>query len=449
MENMVNMVNIDDFGAVGNGVADDSEAFKKAVVHLKKVKGGTIYIPAKTYAIKKSIVIDHPGIYIQGVSPVYSIISLLDGFEGSGAIVYTQIKEFSELSSGVGIIGGLRIHCNNQLTNGIYGLRMYDQVLFQNVMIRKVHRDYSGFHFTQDAALGNQYLGQTLLLENCIAERFGSEASNPDSNGIYYFERYQEVNLVGCKAFSTIGTQLSQGTAFFLKDCRGITFTGCSAAFAENAIVTAATNRSVSGISVYGQTNELITGYALKIISENGFKSSEFTFLPIRSQSGSGDYKLVNLDLSTIYSLNRKVSLDASSYQNTIYSSSAKDVLFEGRGNSIIGLANYNSLGVSIHDSLTISGQDTFGTNPMINLVGKNQATKSRVVLQKNGNLDFMSDEGGNYKNLLSLLNDNKSNGTSLVLTYSLDGVDFKTGRVELGPPDSAGQGYRQLRILN
>ncbi|MBC1553821.1 hypothetical protein HB901_13925 [Listeria booriae] len=60
---MDSIVNIDDFGAIGNGVHDDSEAINKAIQSLAKQKGGVLYIPAKTYAISKELYINVPGIY--------------------------------------------------------------------------------------------------------------------------------------------------------------------------------------------------------------------------------------------------------------------------------------------------------------------------------------------------------------------------------------------------
>jgi len=53
-----------DFGAVGDGTADDTNALKEAVIALKD--GGTLYVPAGTYLITDNIVLHNGNITILG-----------------------------------------------------------------------------------------------------------------------------------------------------------------------------------------------------------------------------------------------------------------------------------------------------------------------------------------------------------------------------------------------
>ena len=52
-------VSVKDFGAVGNGVADDFLAINRAVAYILSIGGGTIYYPAGTYRITRSIRLDN------------------------------------------------------------------------------------------------------------------------------------------------------------------------------------------------------------------------------------------------------------------------------------------------------------------------------------------------------------------------------------------------------
>ena len=51
------IINVKEFGAVGNGVCDDTDAIQKAIDHANK-NGRTVHIPKGTYLIRKSIVLD-------------------------------------------------------------------------------------------------------------------------------------------------------------------------------------------------------------------------------------------------------------------------------------------------------------------------------------------------------------------------------------------------------
>ena len=42
-------VNVLSFGAVGDGVTDDTGAFRKAIAEANKKGGGTVYVPAGFY----------------------------------------------------------------------------------------------------------------------------------------------------------------------------------------------------------------------------------------------------------------------------------------------------------------------------------------------------------------------------------------------------------------
>ncbi|MBC1796528.1 hypothetical protein HCA55_07310 [Listeria booriae] len=466
---MENFVNIEDFGAIGDASKDDAASINAAIQNLVSRRGGILYIPAKTYAIGSELIIDYPGIIIRSASPYFSGIKLKSTFEGEAAIVFkpsSRVKpDDYKLTQGVGIENGLLIDCNNQEGHGITGIRLYDQVSMRNVQIKNVHKDCSGFNFVQEKD-GYSQLGQTILLENCFAERAKGEAITP----MYYFERYQEVNLVGCKSFSssanaTNPTEL-QGDAFYLKDCKGFTFTGCSAAFSENAIVVEADGKYVSGITILGQTNEAIASYAVKTKASNTTMVESITVLPIRNEIrkmkekqpdgserevvvGGGNFDIQNTTKALIYSMDAALTLGTNSSQNVVFSTASNKVINLAGGNSIFGLANFAKPGTSILDALTIN---EFSSVPTVYFADKADANKSRIE-QQSTNLRFgfryVEPSGAkSYINKFIILKNDLVNATNIQVTYP-EGTNTVVRRVEIGEPNSAGEGYRGLRIRN
>jgi len=59
-------INVRDMGAVGDGKADDTEAFMKAIEAAKA--GDTIFVPPGCYVVKKELYVDH-GIHLEGEGP--------------------------------------------------------------------------------------------------------------------------------------------------------------------------------------------------------------------------------------------------------------------------------------------------------------------------------------------------------------------------------------------
>ncbi|MBC1779164.1 glycosyl hydrolase family 28-related protein [Listeria booriae] len=467
---MNNFANIEDFGAIGDGSRDDAPEINLAIQSLVRQKGGILYIPAKTYAIGSELIIDYPGIYIRSASPYFSTIKMKSTFNGESAIVFKPSSrpkpDDYKLAKGVGIENGLVINCNNQNAHAITGIRVYDQASFRNVDINNVHKDYSGFYFVQEED-GYGQLGQTLLLENCFAKRAEGDASAP----MYYFERYQEVNLVGCKSFASApnpsNTNELKGDAYYLKDCRGFTFTGCSAAFSENAFVIEAHSRTVSGITITGQTNEAIAIFALKTMGfSSGFKVESITVLPIRNEVrkmieiqpdgtakevlvSGGTFDIQNTTKALIYPMDASITLGTNSSQNVIFSTSSDKVVNKAIGNTVFGLANYTMPGISFLNALTLNEHSSV---PTIYFADKVDANKSRIEQQSNNlRFGFRYDNSSgtkSYVNKLIILKNDLANATNIQVTYP-DGANTIVRRIELGELNSAGEGYRQLRIKN
>lgn len=70
-----NIANVKSFGAVGNGVADDTAAVVAAVAFLALLGGGTLYFPAGTYKLSAAVVLSS-GIWVQGAGVNETTITL-------------------------------------------------------------------------------------------------------------------------------------------------------------------------------------------------------------------------------------------------------------------------------------------------------------------------------------------------------------------------------------
>ncbi|WP_175999332.1 phage tail fiber protein [Burkholderia stabilis] len=59
-------VSVTDYGAIGDGIADDTAAIKEAITYLASVGGGTLLFPRGVYKITSTIFITHDHITLQG-----------------------------------------------------------------------------------------------------------------------------------------------------------------------------------------------------------------------------------------------------------------------------------------------------------------------------------------------------------------------------------------------
>lgn len=66
MKNNSTFISIKDFGAVGDGIKDDSEAIQKAIDYCESTKRKTLFIPFGRYLLKKSVIFNDGGVQLMG-----------------------------------------------------------------------------------------------------------------------------------------------------------------------------------------------------------------------------------------------------------------------------------------------------------------------------------------------------------------------------------------------
>jgi hypothetical protein len=72
-----NVVNAQDAAARGNGIDDDTEALRKALIQAGEAGGGIVYLPPGRYAISATLWVPS-GVTLQGAGPGSSVLTVLD-----------------------------------------------------------------------------------------------------------------------------------------------------------------------------------------------------------------------------------------------------------------------------------------------------------------------------------------------------------------------------------
>ena len=256
------MVSVKDFGAVGDGVADDTAAIQAAinyvatkgtVVASKSGIGGTVFVPSGTYKVSSQLTIKTSGIVIVGEGPTCSALLLAD--ETEDLLVFSSDTAFTGGVSGrLGGVGvkDLRLHINN---SSITAARTCVGITFD--------RCGTG-SFVQNCYIQNFNRG--LLLKACEKGNFYSNlnitsgsgsATGPiaDSAGIVITTR----EVASTDALGTLdptdGLYYAQCTSQYLSDIQmsdnnwgfkdglvvngidGLYITNCHFGFATNAII--------------------------------------------------------------------------------------------------------------------------------------------------------------------------------------------------------------------
>lgn len=456
LETMTYYVTPEMFGSISDGVNDDAVAINEALSKL--VAGGTLELKAKTYTIKTPININTVGVTIKASAYSSKIIAHED-FVGEDIIVYDK-GEFS-VNKGI-VLENVYINCNNVQANGITVINGYDQVILRNVECRYVNDNYKGFNFIQRDSEPNS-LGQTILLENTFAEHM----SNTSTTSLYYFDRYQEVNLIGTKSFaSKANSATKKGICYHFKDCRGVTMTGCSLAWGETGILLESTVRHSMGFTFSGNTHEEIVGNGIETKGNGNIKVKQLTVLGIRNQNGAGKIYLADCEESLIFSGLCNVEIPSTnSINNFIITGNTNFVTNNGLTTTVIGSSNYTNQFMQILNNLAINTKSQPYQEFMLD-----GEKKSKNYHNANGTVDYGYAtalwDNTVYKDILKLgllaceIKDKNNNVLAkfeapLVRDWTSAYILFHNGssimqrRIKVGDSDSAGSGYRMLMIPN
>lgn len=348
---------------------DDLPRFEKAIKLLNS-RGGELRLLGP-YQLSGTLMVPRY-IKLVGYSYSKSVIMAKENFaaasgEANGVICFENVGNGGQIDKCHGIGGkNFTINCQNQNCHGLIMQYPYDDVIFENVMVTYVGRNYSAFRVLNVGAS----VGQTILMLNCYGTKTDRYTSIPEvlskSQPVFYFRGINEASLIGCKAFGSYGSSLNSkdlktkikeslqnqpindnpecayidmpdelgGSCYCFEDCRGITLEGCSSANSLSSIEINAETKASVGFMISGHTNEWIYVYDLYTygnLSGNNNSSpyntvNDVTLTPLRRQNGGGTIMLRYCSDSFI-----------------VYPSYSQVVLLDGHGNEIHSVRPVNS----------------------------------------------------------------------------------------------------------
>ena len=399
--------NLKDYGAVGDGVTDDSDAIQEWAN-----QGGILYAPRGVYRVTKEIVFreftqmygESSGVGSGGGDPTWSSLqaeaelgatifyatpdqwnsgsnNIFKGFNDSATLNPVPSISFRDFKIQCPRTGAVPANMLN-IVNG------YDAVYLRNINLMFCHSDYSALAMTciRDDFFPN--VSQTGIAENVVA--IGDDVYTDNGAPVAYIQAQQEMQFIGLKVIGAAqqATPRPKRTCIAVEDCRGLTFVGSSCGVCSDdnyGLDIYAVNRNVDGISVIGHTFEDLASGA----GEDGTGDTGGAFqIDAVSRLASG----VTATVSRVYITSTRIEFPTKvagalrgAQQCTIDAATAYIYLTDNTGTCTIN----NLFQDKIIDN---SGN---GTNTVITPV--NTATNSRTqntgyaVQRDNANIDLLS----------------------------------------------------------
>lgn len=333
-EKFAEFISVKDYGAVGNGVADDTTAIQAAI----DANAGVIYFPSGTYNISTPLRIT-TGIVLQGESKSTSIISKTTTTSGTGTALaragtitdsyvndaviqlihadntYTYyagihdltIQKSSYAASSYGIYAPRSSQCsysNLLIKNVTTGYLTYDSWMYKmsQVTCQAVSIGYN--HANDGSGSGT---GTSGTFENCWVN-FDNTIVAPTYG--YYIFGLTYSNLISCGCDNgTPASGTAIVTAYYFNTCAGITVNGCGVENHQGQAV------SVSGGSVIVNAMRTIsmtgniTGTAATVFTNTNanLTLNNCSFAAVTGASGTF-YNYVIQNGATIFEINPSVS---------------------------------------------------------------------------------------------------------------------------------------------
>lgn len=387
------------FGATGDGVTDDTDAIEAAIAAIPgnaSYGGAELVFPHGMYVISRPIVINKHGVHVRSYGGFTAIIK-------PTAAVTTDVLTFAIPSSTVrgAQISNIRIMLSGAAANGIRMEGVYDNVMLSNVFVDGLNDGKVGIAIT-DAAGASTDISQTVVAINCWVN--GSSGTAAGHSVMWDLNRVQEATFIGCKG---VGSSSSYGRAFRVVDCRRLLFDNCSASRVARGWSVGASTRETRNISLVQPYFEEL-GSPLYVAGTATYAVTRLAMWNPSVQSPVGTIALSYATAADLETGNIPVNLDATVIQAVIKTRDLSQVVNNGVNTTLIEYKN------SLNNGYTM-GPDV--------VIGDGTTTKFRT-------------------------GDPVANGTSAFLLVN-DGTTTTLRRVMVGAADSAGTGFRTLRVAN
>jgi len=230
-------ISVTDFGAVGNGVTDDTAAIQAAINAAQTAGGGVIFLPLGTYKISSTLTITGNGVVLQGAAfnqfhdtgtPVYPV-SLSWAGGASPMISISTTSATIPITTGCGLIN-VALFGNALATVGVY-LNSVRYSEFTNVYVNDVTQDC--YYITcRTLSTGEATDTQQNIFTNCTWRTIGTPAVYP-ANGMTLTAQtpgasnantsFNLFNYCVGQTYAGVGG----GVGFLLEDADNNSFFGC------------------------------------------------------------------------------------------------------------------------------------------------------------------------------------------------------------------------------
>lgn len=378
------VVSAKDFGAVGDGVTDDTAAFNAAVSYVGGLGGGTVFVPGGTYKVSfVNVLHEYVTIEGQGVNASY----IVNGSTNQPAIQW---------GDGVTLIYG----------GGVKGLR------FSSASGVVAASGQSGLQFNKVG----QFTVQDVFCQSFPAALYEGIKFTSCSQYTVYAARVQDCTLNGISFVNCVDSYVTDcrsdansGSGFFLDGSEGSYFKGCTAYF-NNA-----------------------QGWALSSASPGVTAINKNNFFVECIGDTSGSYNWLILDSVNSYFLGCWAATQKDTSVNTfasgfnIETQYSKSLYFTG-----CAAINNNSNGFNIYDSGSSTPVNIHLVNcefgSTYNGANGNGKSGSGYGFALNGGVDKIRVIGGSFDGNASGPVLNTSTGTDIVFENSVGYVTSKNG---------------------
>jgi hypothetical protein len=215
---IANWLNVQDYGAIGDGATDNTSAFNKALTAANSLGGTTVLVPPGTYLVNGTLEM-FSGTVLTGASQTSSIIKQAST---AGPLLHASGQRYMTISDlqlqgpnagtgqGISFDGSTGAAAGLEIRN-VFVVNFGGDAVYLNTAIT------SAFTNVRCQAKSGGYAfhavsGTSLVFNACYAN--GSFKTGYYLDGVHYS------SLAGCAADST-------NQAYYLNNCEDITLTGC------------------------------------------------------------------------------------------------------------------------------------------------------------------------------------------------------------------------------